>query len=254
MNTPHVMTLDLDETFNVTLLDANHCPGAVMYVFEGYFGVVVATGDFRYTPSMFVDTPLGAISAEGRVELCYLDNTYLNPKFDQMPTRDEALNQIVELINTKRSPQNQVLFRLLLRNVGKEDLLIELSKHFATKIVILSERRYRRLVNIIGFDSKYFSRYFGPTSFLYVDDSLVSGSESPSEYHSELLDFIGTRQVRICSFVHFTLNFYKFSHIQFCPSYPSQLSRYGRYFYVRSYISKHIRRTFLYRLICIGLE
>ena len=35
MNTSHIMSLDLDETFNVTLIDANHCPGAVMYLFEG---------------------------------------------------------------------------------------------------------------------------------------------------------------------------------------------------------------------------
>ena len=35
LNTSHIMSLDLDETFNVTLIDANHCPGAVMYLFEG---------------------------------------------------------------------------------------------------------------------------------------------------------------------------------------------------------------------------
>ena len=31
----------------VTAIDANHCPGSAMFLFEGYFGRILYTGDFR---------------------------------------------------------------------------------------------------------------------------------------------------------------------------------------------------------------
>ncbi len=35
-------------SITVTALDANHCPGSAMFLFEGYFGTIFYTGDFRY--------------------------------------------------------------------------------------------------------------------------------------------------------------------------------------------------------------
>ena len=45
-----VVPLDSEgkETMTVTGIDANHIPGSLMFIFEGYFGVIVHTGDFRY--------------------------------------------------------------------------------------------------------------------------------------------------------------------------------------------------------------
>lgn len=43
----HMLMLDDlgKERLTVTLIDANHCPGAVMFLFEGYFGTRLYTGE-----------------------------------------------------------------------------------------------------------------------------------------------------------------------------------------------------------------
>lgn len=92
---------------------------------------MLATGDFRYTPAMFEDNQLKS----KEIEVVYLDNTYFNYRFAEIPTREEALKRIISLIESKRDMQkNGVLFRIRLRYLGKENLLVDLSEYFETKI------------------------------------------------------------------------------------------------------------------------
>lgn len=100
----HVLPLDEfgRETMTVTLMDANHCPGSVMFLFEGYFGTILYTGDFRYTPSMLKEP---ALAVGKQIDTLYLDNTNCNPAL-VLPSRQEAAHQIVELI--RKHPQHTV--------------------------------------------------------------------------------------------------------------------------------------------------
>ncbi|XP_032737289.1 5' exonuclease Apollo [Lontra canadensis] len=138
----HVLPLDEigRETMTVTLIDANHCPGSVMFLFEGYFGTILYTGDFRYTPSMLKEP---ALKLGKQIHTLYLDNTNCNPAWI-LPSRQEAARQIVELI--RKHPQHNI--KIGLYSLGKESLLEQLALEFQTWVV-LSPRRLE-LVQLLG--------------------------------------------------------------------------------------------------------
>lgn len=92
-------TQPLDEPFDlegtrVTFLDANHCPGAAMLVFEASPGVaggqarrpVLHTGDCRLVAPMQRLPALARL--RGRADLI-LDTTYCDPQY-QFPSQDEV--------------------------------------------------------------------------------------------------------------------------------------------------------------------
>ncbi|KAG8589548.1 hypothetical protein GDO81_006433 [Engystomops pustulosus] len=119
------------ETVAVTLIDANHCPGSVMFLFEGYFGTILYTGDFRYHSSMLSYPPLRNL----KVDVLYLDNTNCDPE-QRLPSRQEATEQIKELI--ERHPHHDVMIGLY--SIGKESLLVDLAKTFKSWIVVSPQR------------------------------------------------------------------------------------------------------------------
>lgn len=75
-------------------MDANHCAGAVMILFDGYFGRTLYTGDFRFNkdiffkykflyPPQYGDPFNGGGSIP--IEVLHLDNTFLSEKFNFPP-------------------------------------------------------------------------------------------------------------------------------------------------------------------------
>lgn len=115
----------------VTPLDANHCPGSVMFLFEGYFGTILHTGDFRFQPQMF-DPGSKLLEVKDKVDVLYLDDTYClsSRKF---PPRDECIKMIIDIIS-KIPPKYDVLIGT--RNLGKEYLLREIAEHFKVWISV----------------------------------------------------------------------------------------------------------------------
>ncbi|NWS77384.1 DCR1B exonuclease, partial [Crotophaga sulcirostris] len=115
------------EEVTVTLLDANHCPGSVMFLFEGAFGTILHTGDFRYTRSM-----QGEPALQGRhIDRLYLDNTHCHPQ-RPLPSRHDATRQAARLI--RRHPRHHVVIGVY--SLGKEALLVDLAVEFGTWVVV----------------------------------------------------------------------------------------------------------------------
>jgi len=91
----------------VTLIPANHCPGSALFLFEKRIGQrtqrILHCGDFRACPA-HVQHPLlrpETVDAAGkpreqRIDVCYLDTTYLSPKY-AFPRQEEVVAACAEL-------------------------------------------------------------------------------------------------------------------------------------------------------------
>mmetsp|Transcript_1899 Transcript_1899/g.4195 ORF Transcript_1899/g.4195 Transcript_1899/m.4195 type:complete len:366 (+) Transcript_1899:179-1276(+) len=159
---PDVRTLELDETHwiylddecrkgvEVTLIDANHCPGAVMILFKGYFGTILHTGDFRATESMLQHPALKSGDRTIEIDQLFLDNTFCSPEFS-FPSREDVLAEIIEMIDSKAHADVWICIETL----GKEDMLIALAERFKTLIVV-NEIRYHS-IELLGMRPELFT-------------------------------------------------------------------------------------------------
>lgn len=109
-------TVPVPETtgVTVTMIPANHCPGSSLFLFEkaaagGRTQRILHCGDFRACPA-HVEHPqlrpetVDAISGrtkQQKIDVCYLDTTYLNPRYSFPPQGDviSACAEMCALLN-----------------------------------------------------------------------------------------------------------------------------------------------------------
>ena len=98
---------------NVIMIPANHCPGSSLYLYEKVIGKgknpkvqrVLHCGDFRACPAHVqhpllrpdvIDTVSGKNTGQQKLDVCYLDTTYLTPKY-AFPSQEEVIKACADM-------------------------------------------------------------------------------------------------------------------------------------------------------------
>ena len=138
MNQPKVIA-DVE----VTLLDANHCPGSVMFLFKLKNGkTILHTGDFRACAKMEEYPEL----LNTTVDSLYLDTTYCKPEYD-FPCQSSVISTSISV--TKRHLLNypKTLICVGSYTIGKERIFTALAEDIDAKIWGSTEKK--RVLNCI---------------------------------------------------------------------------------------------------------
>lgn len=97
---------------SVTMIPANHCPGSSLFLFEKVIGKgpkpkvqrILHCGDFRACPAHIehpqlmpdiVDSITGK-TRQQKIDVCYLDTTYLNPRYS-FPPQDDVIQSCADI-------------------------------------------------------------------------------------------------------------------------------------------------------------
>ncbi|KAJ4861131.1 DNA repair metallo-beta-lactamase domain-containing protein [Trichoderma breve] len=163
------------EGATVTMMPANHCPGSSLFLFQKSFGNgpnkrakrILHCGDFRACPE-HVQHPLlrpdvidsiSGKSRQQRIDICYLDTTYLNPRYS-FPPQGDVIQACADLCgsmsadpncaddvwqsdkpsedDTKSKAKSRPKQRLLVicgtYSIGKERICVAIAKALGSKI------------------------------------------------------------------------------------------------------------------------
>ncbi|KAL7920265.1 beta-lactamase-like protein [Trichoderma austrokoningii] len=134
LETPTIIELQPRNQLMVTLFDANHCPGSVMFLIEGNGKAILYTGDVRCEP-WFVNTIARnptLIEYTGGIKT--LDTIYLDTSFtDSIPFQTKA-EGIAQLLRKVAQYPKDTIFYIQSWTYGYEDVWIALSKALGSPI------------------------------------------------------------------------------------------------------------------------
>lgn len=138
---------------NLTCLDANHCPGSLIILFEPPSGkAVLHTGDFRFSAEM-AESP---VLQSSHVHTLILDTTYCNPHYD-FPKQEAVIQFVIEAIQAE-SFNPKTLFLIGTYTIGKERLFLEVARLLRKKVYVgAAKLRLLRCLGLSEEDMQWFT-------------------------------------------------------------------------------------------------
>jgi len=122
----------------VTLLDSNHCPGAVMFLIEGDGKAVLYTGDVRaesWWVNSIVQNPVILPYAGGPqcLDCVYLDTTFASrdEASGEFPTKADGLRELLQKI---KSYAADTIFHLRAWTLGYENVWLALANFLPSRV------------------------------------------------------------------------------------------------------------------------
>ncbi|XP_030856288.1 protein artemis isoform X3 [Strongylocentrotus purpuratus] len=198
-----------EEKLLVTLLPAGHCPGSVMFLFEGDQGTVLYTGDFRLAKGEAARMePLHSGSRVKDIISVYLDTTFCVPEAMYIPSRGESKDALLDLVDSHISKSAGHMVKLNCKaKYGYEYLFVELSKTFNQKIHVCDTlmKQYNRVPDLCyhltteGSLTQIHACRYGPcslknaTNILSITPSTMwfTGNARPEDVIRKIRDFLG---------------------------------------------------------------
>ncbi|RKP14001.1 beta-lactamase-like protein [Piptocephalis cylindrospora] len=123
---------------HVTLIEANHCPGSVLFLFEladqpgQEKRAILHTGDFRAIPDQIRHPSL----RNRLLHTLFLDTTYLDPKYTFPPQ-----TLVLEEIQRSYSSREKTLFLVGTYSIGKERVIKAVAQALGSKVWASGEKR-----------------------------------------------------------------------------------------------------------------
>ncbi|KAJ4366421.1 hypothetical protein N0V83_008057 [Neocucurbitaria cava] len=138
LDTPTVIELSPGNSIRVTLIDANHCVGAVMFLIEGEGKAILYTGDIRaetWWVNSLVQNPVLLPYTLGvrRLDCLYLDTTFATKSkpYREFPSKAEGIRELLAKVD--KYPQDTI-FYFHSWTFGYENVWIALSTYLDSRI------------------------------------------------------------------------------------------------------------------------